>query len=125
ATNDKPLSYTNSTDMVRPFMYLHQCWNATDTVANVTIHASDGVLYDALRMREVPLEKTADGLCFKVAFPDMSGTMYALLPKRIEAVQIEAATRPGSITLRASAGETPAPLEIVVTDSEKKERYRL
>ena len=125
ATNDKPLAYTNSTDMTRPFMYLHQCWNATDSVANVTIRADKGVLYDALRMREVPTEKTADGLRFTASFTDLSGTMYAFLPQRIEGVHLEAASKPGSITVRALASGSPVPMELVVTDSAGNERYRV
>ncbi len=130
--NDTPLPVKYSTELPRPYAYVHQCWTSSDAAARITLHADRGVLYDALRLREVPLEKTADGLRFDAAFRDLSATMYVLLPRKIGGVALEGASRPGALTLRARALDddgkaiaAPVPLEIIVSDPQKSERYHL
>jgi hypothetical protein len=56
-----------------------------------------------LRLREVPLEKTADGLRFDAAFRDLSATMYVLLRVGFTALRWKEHRAPGALALRAPA----------------------
>ncbi|WP_437893970.1 hypothetical protein [Sorangium sp. So ce124] len=130
AVNDTPLPYEYSVEMPRPYAYMHQCWTSPLAEVRVTIHAEKGVLYDALQMCPVDLSHTEGELSFTASFAQLSGTLYAFLPRPIEEVVIECGASEGAISLYASVvdkgGEQiPAPLEIVVTDAAGVERYHI
>jgi len=97
---------------------------------------AEGVLYDGLRRTRVETEAGPDGrMAWELDLTHHPGTIYLLAPRPVAALEVGCSPRVapgGRITLAAraldeagTAFEGRLPVEVLVTDPEGAERYRL